>query len=460
MLSALGLAKTASPATEGTATGPRPVCAVSKIMARDGVERGQKLRVKYVVPEEHRAAAEGRRLWLGLYREGGTLTAVPAVRCTDMEGVVELDTAGLETGAHYVCSLREGEVWPLITTHSTSERVLIREPPPEPEAKPPPPAQPVPQPDAQLPPQLPAKPSRAVAISPRRAVPENPEQPASPVPAAARPAAGSGGSSGSGGVSPRRTQTAAAEPVPAPALAMGSRRTGRTSAASPGGEREEGQTWVPPASPKSRATPPGSPRGLPPLPLPPAEPRPAAREASSSRRPAAAAAAAAAPAAAVSPRESEGAGKRGVPEKLIVRMLEELSIRTRVHEGREVPLSFTGISLVSWLCQTVKTIETREEAAKWARAMLRQDVFFPAEDGAGFADEHLPYVLNLDHPVVGREWARIEAAGPPGGKLVRRPSAPSVPGPPAAAGGSSPRRTGGPRAAAAAAASKYADEYK
>jgi hypothetical protein len=139
-------------------------------------------------------------------------------------------------------------------------------------------------------------------------------------------------------------------------------------------------------------------------------------------------------------------------------MLEELSIRTRLHEGREVPLSFTGISLVSWLTQTVKTISSREEATKWGRAMMRQDVFFPVEDGAAFADEHVPYVINLDHPVVGREWARIEAATPAAGKAVRRPSSPSAPSPPP--GAVSPRRTG-PRAAVSNRQYvEYESEYK
>ncbi len=136
-------------------------------------------------------------------------------------------------------------------------------------------------------------------------------------------------------------------------------------------------------------------------------------------------------------------------------MLEELSIRTRLHEGKEIPLSFTGISLVSWLTQTVKTIETREEAAKWARAMMRQDVFFAPEDGMAFVDEHVPYVLNLDHPLVGPEWARIEAAAAAAGpKLVRRPSAPALP----AALSSSPRRAAPKNSAAAA--TKFAGDYK
>jgi len=163
-----------------------------------------------------------------------------------------------------------------------------------------------------------------------------------------------------------------------------------------------------------------------------------------------------------------------VPEKLVVKMLEELSIRTRVHEGREVPLSFTGISLVSWLVQTVKSIESREEAVKWGRAMLKQDLFFPADDGQPFADEHVPFVLNLDHPLVGPAWVRVSAAAAPA-QLARRASSPSLPAP------ASPRRAGPAPAALPAApapppqasnkpprrptkqpapSSAYADDYK
>jgi hypothetical protein len=42
MLNVLGLGKPGDVVPET----PRPVCAVSKIMVRDGLERGQKMRVK------------------------------------------------------------------------------------------------------------------------------------------------------------------------------------------------------------------------------------------------------------------------------------------------------------------------------------------------------------------------------------------------------------------------------
>jgi hypothetical protein len=80
---------------------------------------------------------------------------------------------------------------------------------------------------------------------------------------------------------------------------------------------------------------------------------------------------------------------------------------------------------VSWLQQTVKTIESREDAVKWGRAMMKQDVFFCADDEQeGFADVAVPYVLNLDHPLVGPNWARVSAAP----QQSRRASSPSLPG--------------------------------
>lgn len=70
-------------------------------------------------------------------------------------------------------------------------------------------------------------------------------------------------------------------------------------------------------------------------------------------------------------------------------------------------LAFTGVSLVSWLNQTVKGVQTREDGVRWANAMMEQEVFF-SPDMSPFVDDHVPYIINLQHPVVGPEWQRIE----------------------------------------------------
>ncbi len=334
------------------------------------------------------------------------MSVLPAVRCEALEGVLELPTAPhCEPGALYVVSLREGELWPLITTHSTSEKVLIlpkEEQEPEEEKTAPAPAPAAPEPV------VPAKPSltafkrpiaaRSEQLSPRSAA------------ASASSAAPSASSSSS---SPRGLNSSSLPPLPAPPRNAASARAP-----------------APPAGSSTTTT---------------------SRNAESARP--------------ISPRSEKGA----VPEKLIVRMLEELSIRTRQHNGREVPLSFTGISLVSWLVQTVKTVETRDDALKWGRAMMKQDVFFAADDGQPFVDEHVPFVINLDHPLVGPNWARVAAAP---SKLVRKASSPALNkanGGGGGGGGALSPRSRGPAASSSTpsnkppprpAPSNYQDDYK
>jgi hypothetical protein len=82
-----------------------------------------------------------------------------------------------------------------------------------------------------------------------------------------------------------------------------------------------------------------------------------------------------------------------VPEKLIIRMLEELSIRTRSFEGRKVADSFTGVSLVSWLVNTVKSVETRADGLRWGAAMMKQNVFYPHVPDSKFVDEHVTFLF-------------------------------------------------------------------
>jgi hypothetical protein len=309
---------------------------------------------------------EGRKLWIGVYKEGGSVSVVPAIRCEALEGVLEIGTGGLEAGHAYVCSLREGEVWPLITTYSTSDKVLILPPPPPP----PPSDEPEPEPVKKTPPpQFRASSSSAVASSsssppssssgsssPRWQEPVVPSKPSSvpKKPSALKSSAESASSSaprlgagksaldGSGSSVPRLRQgdlsprgsssniprAASGETSPRNSSSNSSSNNSALSSNSSGVVRASSSSGIARSSEPRAATSPRSsePRvpakatALPPLPAPPA-----GRDAGSARP--------------ASPRSS-------VPEKLIVRMLEELSIRTRMHNGREVPLSFTGISLV------------------------------------------------------------------------------------------------------------------
>lgn len=118
--------------------------------------------------------------------------------------------------------------------------------------------------------------------------------------------------------------------------------------------------------------------------------------------------------------------KKHIPEKLVVKMLTELSIRTRQWEGEDVHLSFTGVSMTSWLQQTLKC-QSREDALHWARAMQENGVFYGVDpENEPLEDMARPYIINLAHEVVSVEWPRIcsedtSAAPPPPTNPAPRP---------------------------------------
>jgi hypothetical protein len=122
MLSVIGIG-----APEAKPDPSKPMCAVSNDDQRLGVIQGHAIRVKYVIPVSFQAKVAEKLLWMGLYKRGEGLAAA-VVRPSALEGFASFESAGLEVGAWYVVSLKEGEVWPLITTHCTTSRFAVVEP--------------------------------------------------------------------------------------------------------------------------------------------------------------------------------------------------------------------------------------------------------------------------------------------------------------------------------------------
>lgn len=392
---------------------------------------------------QYEEALKQRRLWVGCYKvtaDGSpALTiALPEYRCCEMDGGIRMATRELEAGAkvrrlgsrgrgpgswwtQYVFALKEGEVWPLITTHCTTDAVKIvpnEEPSPPAEEDTPPMARPAP-PSSTVASEQEERARRAQERTKRllnraraqtgdgdeepdagaatgyvdddedarpRSMSDKQQRP--PAPARAAPP----------GLRRANTGALPTSAAPAPAKPMPPSPRGRTPAPTPGPG---------PASPRGQ---PASPRTRSPAPAP-APPSP--RRAQSERN----MAAPSGPFPRAGSQRDPGSGgnsprARGpvVTDALVVQMLNELSIRTREFEGQEVHLSFTGVSMTSWLLKT-RQLASREEAVRWAQAMQVEGVFYGVEaDNYALEDGPRPYIINLGHAVVGREWPRIVAA--------------------------------------------------
>ncbi len=123
MLSSLGIG-----APEKKPDPALPMCAVSKSDQKDGVPLGEVCRVKYIIPPSFEAKVAAKALWIGCYKNGEGLAVTACFRPTELKGYAEMHTKELEVGASYVFTLKEGEVWPLITTFCTTNKIVITAP--------------------------------------------------------------------------------------------------------------------------------------------------------------------------------------------------------------------------------------------------------------------------------------------------------------------------------------------
>lgn len=120
MLSLVGIG-----APEAKPDPTKPMLAVSKQDQKLGVAQGETCKVKYVIPQSFAEKIEKKLLWIGCYKHGEGLAVGNVFRPSDLKGFFEMSTSDLVVGAWYVFSLKEGEVWPLITTYCTTNKLPI-----------------------------------------------------------------------------------------------------------------------------------------------------------------------------------------------------------------------------------------------------------------------------------------------------------------------------------------------